>query len=244
MLRTTGEKRTFRHNLQLAILLSTAAGFINAAGLVAFSVLTTNITGHAANLALDLLNDNFRGLRLGLFWLFLFFAGTFLSAWYVGWSGRNARFAYAIPLFVELIALLYIAFYGIRNEVGPDLETVFPGMLLFIMGLQNGMVSVISNAIVRTTHLTGIVTDLGIAVASLVHSRFKLTRRLKQRLILRSGIILFFIGGGILGAFCFAAWSYEAFFVPALLVFLTLVFDAFRRRVRILMHGFRGGKLR
>ena len=64
MLRHTGERRSFTHNLRLAILLSLNAGFINAAGFIAFAVLTTNVTGHAALLAVDMATGQFRAARM------------------------------------------------------------------------------------------------------------------------------------------------------------------------------------
>lgn len=238
MLRTTGQKRTFTHNLHLAILLSTAAGFINAAGLIAFSVLTTNVTGHAATFAQDLAIGDFAGLRLALMWLLLFFSGALFSAWYVGFQGRNARFAYSFPLFIEFLVLLYVAVNGFLYDGSVIKQEQFAGSLLFVMGVQNGLVTVISRSIVRTTHLTGIVTDLGIAVASLIHAKFKMSKGLKQRLVLRSLIILFFIAGGVVGAYTFIKYRYDAFYIPAVLVLITLLFDAFRRRVRMIMHNF------
>jgi uncharacterized membrane protein YoaK (UPF0700 family) len=48
MLRHLGNKRTYKHNVKLASLLGLTAGFVNAAGFLGFSVLTTNVTGHAA----------------------------------------------------------------------------------------------------------------------------------------------------------------------------------------------------
>jgi hypothetical protein len=48
MLRHLGTRRAYGHNVKIAALLSLTAGFVNAAGFLSFSVLTTNITGHAA----------------------------------------------------------------------------------------------------------------------------------------------------------------------------------------------------
>ena len=112
MLRHTGHKRSFRHNIRLATLLCLNAGFINAAGFLAFSVLTTNVTGHAALLAVDIATKNFRATRMVALWLFLFFAGAFLSGFYISKVGRNKSFAYTVPIGFIIMVLLFVAVFG------------------------------------------------------------------------------------------------------------------------------------
>src|SRR5258707_319163 len=104
MLRHTGQKRSFRHNLRLAVLLCLNAGFINAAGYLAFKVLTTNVTGHAALFAVDIATSDLRSARMVALWLFLFLAGAFASGLYISMVGRNKAFTYVVPiLFIILI---------------------------------------------------------------------------------------------------------------------------------------------
>jgi len=170
MLRHTGQKRSYRHNMRLAILLCLNAGFINAAGFLAFSVLTTNVTGHAALLAVNMATMNFRATRMVALWLFLFLAGAFLSSFYISAVGRNKSFAYTMPIVFIIVVLLFVAFFGHHyNNTLPETE-YFAGSLLFSMGIQNAMVSMISGSVVRTTHLTGMFTDLGIDLSEAVHS--------------------------------------------------------------------------
>src|SRR5690606_38706453 len=114
----------------------------------------------------------------------------------------------------------------------------FAGSLLFAMGIQNALVSVVSRSVVRTTHLTGIMTDFGIALAEAVRNRFQLTKNLRQRLLLHINIIITFLLGGVLGAFSFSAFGYYAFFIPAGIVLFVIFFDAFRMRVLMIRHHF------
>ena len=100
MLRHTGQKRSYTHNIRLAVLLCLNAGFINAAGFVAFSVLTTNVTGHAALLAVNIASGQLRSTRMIALWLFLFLAGAFLSSLYISQVGRNKLFANTMPLYL------------------------------------------------------------------------------------------------------------------------------------------------
>lgn len=234
MLRHTGTRRTFSHNLRLAVLLSTTAGFVNAAGLVAFAVLTTNITGHAAELAVSTSTGDWRLVKLGALGLLLFLAGAFFSSWYIGKMGRHRRFVYSVPLLIELSVLVYIAFYGQGYDEGTAVPEHYAGALLFVMGMQNALVSVVSRSVVRTTHLTGMVTDFGIALAELVRKKLKAGTSLRQRLTLHISIIFFFLFGGYCGAMAMAHYSYPSFLIPAGLILFTMLYDVFRMRILLI----------
>jgi uncharacterized membrane protein YoaK (UPF0700 family)/anti-anti-sigma regulatory factor len=58
------------------------------------------------------------------------------------------------------------------------------GIAAFAMGLQNATITRISGAVVRTTHLTGVVTDLGLELVQLFHwwrDKLKADRAFRQR---------------------------------------------------------------
>jgi len=238
MLRHTGQKRSYRHNMRLAILLCLNAGFINAAGFLAFSVLTTNVTGHAALLAVNMATMNFRATRMVALWLFLFLAGAFLSSFYISAVGRNKSFAYTMPIVFIIVVLLFVAFFGHHyNNTLPETE-YFAGSLLFSMGIQNAMVSMISGSVVRTTHLTGMFTDLGIDLSEAVHSFRTPNAITKRRIILRLAIISSFLLGGILGSFMFLQIRFAAFYAPVGILVIALFYDYFR--IKITRAIFRG----
>src|ERR1700729_1341373 len=106
MLTHIGTKRTHSHNVRLASLLGIAAGFVNASGFLAFGVLTTNVTGHAALFAERLAMDDWKTARVVALWMFLFLAGAFLSSLIVSFIGRNQRFSYLVPMLIEMSILL------------------------------------------------------------------------------------------------------------------------------------------
>ncbi|SEN09770.1 Uncharacterized membrane protein YoaK, UPF0700 family [bacterium A37T11] len=237
MLRHIGVKRTFEHNLRLAGLLSFTAGFTNVAGVLAFSVLTTNVTGHAATLALELSQGEFRTARMIALWLSLFLSGAFLSSLYVTIQGRQRRTVYIVPLLVEMSILLIVAIYGHTYDGSLSMKEVFAGSLLFAMGAQNALVSMISGSVVRTTHLTGMFTDLGIGLSEALVAKV-VSKPLRNKLYLYLTIILVFLSGGMLGTYCFSAWSYHSFFVPAGLVLVILFYDAFRKSILLMKHHY------
>jgi uncharacterized membrane protein YoaK (UPF0700 family) len=84
----------------------------------------------------------------------------------------------------------HFAFFGDNFILAAP--NVLAYLLLFAMGLQNSLVTSISNATVRTTHITGLFTDLGIELSQLFFYKLKEQReRLISSIKLRFTIISF-----------------------------------------------------
>jgi uncharacterized membrane protein YoaK (UPF0700 family) len=237
MLRHLGTKRTYAHNVKLASLLCVTAGFVNAAGFLGFAVLTTNVTGHAALFAERIAMQDWKTARVVALWMFLFLAGAFISSVIVSFIGRNQRFSYVIPILIEIAILLGVAVFGYKYDQSLVAKEIFAGSLLFAMGLQNSLVSIVSGSVVRTTHLTGTFTDLGIELGQIIQKSTADKAALKTRIKLRSAIIFFFMCGALGGAYLFRYLSFHAFFIPLAILVFTLLSDVYRIRVkRYYMH--------
>lgn len=236
MLRHTGRKRNYKHNLRLAVLLCFTAGMVNAAGLFAFSVLTTNVTGHAALLAQKLATGDLRAARMVGLWLLLFLGGAFFSSFCMG---QKQKKGYAIPIVIEIIILVLVGSFGHTFDHSIIKTEYFAGSLLFAMGMQNALVSTISGNVVRTTHLTGMFTDLGIDLYQLIAAPAKSMGGVQRKIVLRLVIIFFFLAGGIAGGFMFLQMSYATFYLPVLLLITAIFYDTFRVRFSKMVHRFR-----
>ncbi|MEO6686329.1 MAG: YoaK family protein [Dyadobacter sp.] len=232
MFRHSGTHRTPNHNLKLATLLGLTAGFVNAEGFRGFSVLTTNITGHAALLAEGIAQQNWQNAQVVVLWMLLFLAGAFTSGLFLSFFSTNHRYSYAIPIIIEIIILVFSALYGYKYDGTILSQTVFAGSLLFAMGLQNALVSLVSGSVVRTTHLTGIFTDLGIELAQLVNTRYQDREILYSKIKLKSFIIGSFMSGAIAGAYLFQRIGFPSFFVPVVILTFVLLYDIFRINIR------------
>jgi uncharacterized membrane protein YoaK (UPF0700 family) len=208
------------------------AGFVNAAGFLAFAVLTTNVTGHAALFAERIALEDWRTARIVALWMFSFLAGAFFSSLIVSQVGRNQRFSYVLPILIEIAILLMVALLGYKYDNGLIKKEIFAGSLLFSMGMQNALVSMISGSVVRTTHLTGTFTDLGIELAQLFQKNKDSRPVLLSGIKLRSAIIFFFLVGAVGGAYLFKRLHFYSFFVPVVLLFITLMYDVFRITVK------------
>lgn len=231
MFRHKGKARTLSHNLRIASLLSFVAGLVNVAGFLAVQKLTTNVTGHFAFFVDEIFKLNFsEGLHYFLFILF-FFLGSFCSGLLIELVTKiDERFIYRIPVMIECLILFSVALFG--AYLVPTSPNAIAYALLFAMGLQNSLVTAISNSIVRTTHLTGLFTDLGIEISQLFFYKLK---EQKQRLIssikLRLTIISFFFIGGIAGGIFYSGMGLHVLIIAGVLLVLGLVYDGVKLRV-------------
>jgi len=232
MFRHLGEKRTAKHNLRLTVLLGLTAGFVNAEGFLGFSVLTTNVTGHAALFAERVALQDWNTTQVIALWMFLFFAGAFFSSLVISLIGQNQQFSYLLPVIVEIIILLVTALYGHQYNGTLLSKEFFAGSLLFAMGLQNALVTVVSGAAVRTTHLTGTFTDLGIELAQLFRSEAKEKLIIKQKIKLHFSIIFFFMAGAVGGGYLFQRLSFYCFFAPVIILIFALTYDILRIKAK------------
>lgn len=231
MFRHRGNKRTFRHNLQIASLLSFVAGIVNVTAFFFVQRLTTNVTGHFAFFADEVAKNNLNVAIVYLLYILSFFLGAFMSNALVELvSLRNIRYSNMIPITLEIIILSGIALWGPVIVVkSADLVAC---CLLFAMGLQNALVTKISNSVVRTTHLTGLFTDLGIELSQLFFWKKKeQLKKLRSSIQLRLAIISFFFLGCIAGGTLYALYGIPALLLAALCLGGGLIFDQLKMRV-------------
>ncbi|MBS1652692.1 MAG: DUF1275 domain-containing protein [Bacteroidetes bacterium] len=228
MFRHHGKYRTYKHNLSIASLLSFVAGVVNVVGFLAVQKLTTNVTGHFAYFVDEVFKLNFLNGVVYFLYIFFFFLGAFISSLLVEIVYKKSeKYVYIIPALAEAFILIYIGFFGeFHISTSPD---VIVYSLLFAMGLQNSLVTSISNATVRTTHLTGLFTDLGIEIAQLLFSKFKKQKyKLVSSIKLRFTIIAFFFFGGIFGGIFYSKIGLNLLIVAAVLLIIGVFFDSLK----------------
>lgn len=246
MLKHQGRRRTFAHNLRLASLLSLVAGIVNSTGLLALGTLVTNVTGHFAFFSEQFFLHHYEKAGIFLLFIFFFFAGAFCCGILIESLSRRYtyRIASAVPLLIEAVLLTGIA--GAGDQLlgkGMIFITALSCILLFAMGLQNALVTKVSQSVVRTTHLTGLFTDLGIELAQLVTNRKGAERLvLRRSLLLKWMIIVFFFAGCITGGFAFRYVQLRALYIAVGVLFFTLWYDRLLFRYYFLLRSM--GKLK
>lgn len=235
-----GKSRTYAHNLKIASLLSFVAGAVNVAGFLSVAQLTTNVTGHFAFFVDEVFKLNFSGSAVFFLYILFFFLGAFSSSLITEIiSRRGERYVFVVPTLIEVIILLAIGSFGMMlKEFSPN---VIACSLLFAMGLQNSLVTRISGALVRTTHLTGLFTDMGIEISQLFFYREPEQRkRLLSTIRLRLRIISFFFFGGVFGGVFYGRFGLAVLLVPAVLLLMGLLYDSVKYKVLTWSRSHRG----
>lgn len=236
MFRHKGKNRTFAHDLRLATLLSFVAGLVNITGLLALKTLTTNVTGHFAYFAEEMMKHEYSAAITFLVFTLFFLFGSFLSSFLEELiSIRNPQLSHLFPITLEMFILIAISFFGTNLGLGSFGGKLTAFFLLFAMGIQNSLVTNISKSIVRTTHLTGLFTDLGIELSQLFFYRKpEEVKKLKTSIYLRLSIITFFFIGCFSGGIIYQTLEIKTLFVAAFFLLIAQWYDFFRLKFHLI----------
>nr|WP_314420328.1 YoaK family protein [uncultured Erwinia sp.] len=218
--------RTHNEDRNLALLLATTAGILNAMALGAFGIFPSHMSGNTSQISSEVSNSDLGDLSFLAAIIIAFVVGSMASRMLVISGIRNnIRTIFSIILLLEGIALammsLFEKFY--YSHANNREVIVFLG---FLMGLHNSTSTQLSNGRVRSTHITGTLTDAGIALGSLlcVSLRRDPSRDLRghsSQLFTHLVTIVSFLGGGICGLLLFQLFGFNS--MIAMGIFLTLV---------------------
>jgi len=194
-----------------AFFLALAAGAVNAIALLGFNHQgVSHLSGISTQIGIDVSTTNFSAAtHLGLMVL-SFALGASISGLVVGSEPLKLRRGYSVCLFGEAALLLGAMWLlGGGSIAGQYIAAA-------ACGLQNAMTSTFTGAVVRTTHVTGIITDLGVSFGLWLRGESAGQRRLVICLVLIAGFIL----GGLVGALSFGWWGYNGLVLPAVVILL------------------------
>ncbi len=214
MLISTDQARSFSADSRLACTLAAVAGALNTVAFEIVGFFSANMTGNVSSLSDHLAKANFSAGFFFLSIIVIFITGSACSALIINMGRRKSiRAIYAFNILCEGALLVSL---GILESW---FTLLLPGVILvlclsFLMGLQNAVVTRISNARVRTTHVSGTATDIGIELAML----FDVLRRKEspadapvylERLRLHVSTLLSFLFGGVAGIGLFKLLGYN-----------------------------------
>ena len=195
------------------------AGIINVVGLLGFEhQAVTHLTGTTSLLAAAVAASDAASVLHFAIIIGSFVGGTVLSGFLIQDSTLKLRRRYGVALLLESLMLCGAVLLLQRHSDG--------GVYLAsgACGLQNAMVSTYSGAVVRTTHLSGMFTDLGISLGHALRGLPVDMLRLRLCFL----IISAFFSGGVAGAFCFHRLGYSTLLIPAALTGLTALLYGLR----------------
>jgi uncharacterized membrane protein YoaK (UPF0700 family) len=217
--RLTGRKRTAVSNRHLGFVLAFVAGAVNAGGFLAVRQYTSHMTGIVSAMADNLVLGSYALVWAGAGALLSFLTGAACSAVMINHARRRQIHSeYALPLLVEAFLLLCFGVLGVLGVWLSSINGLFVPttvlLLCFVMGLQNAVITKISRAEIRTTHITGIMTDIGIELGKLLYWNAAglppqhRVRADRSRLRMLCLLAAFFFCGGVIGALGFEHVGY------------------------------------
>lgn len=186
--------------------LAFVAGSVNVVGIVGFQhQAVTHLTGNTSSLGAAIANGDISSAAHFLAVIGAFVAGASLSGFIIQDSTLRLRRRYGfVLLLVSLLLFASAHLLQVRSSFGLYLAAC-------ASGLQNAMVTTYSGSVVRTTHVSGMFTDLGIFVGHALRGIPIETRRLRLSIVVITGFLL----GGMAGAVAFQMFAYAALFMPA-----------------------------
>ena len=187
-------------------LLACVAGMVNVVGYLSFEQqAVTHLTGTTTLLGEAVAKRDLHAISRLAGVALAFMAGAALSGMIVQDSTLKLGRRYGVALVLEsLLLFAAIPLFMQGRLAGPLLAAM-------ACGLQNAMATTYSGAVIRTSHLSGMFTDLGIGLG---HALRGLPLQ-KRRLMLCGLIIAGFFTGAVLGALLFMHFGYRALAVPA-----------------------------
>lgn len=193
-------------------LLAACAGCINAAGLIGLHhQALSHMSGTAAILGAEVARAQYGAVGHALLILACFFLGCVLSGVIVREKTLQLGRRYGVALVCEALLLFAATYLLVHGQVAGD------HLAAMACGLQNAMATSYSGAVIRTTHITGIITDLGIAAGSALRRDKVDLRRVGLYLVLTAG----FVGGSVLGGLGYVAIGFYTLLFPAVLTGVT-----------------------
>ncbi|CAE7279151.1 unnamed protein product [Symbiodinium natans] len=224
------------------------AGIIDVGSIKAFDVPTTHVTGNTAKLGLFLENESVAGVggeqakQMGFCVLFFglgsFLCGLIIPKTQIHFGGKGL---YGTALIAECVLLLCAKFWP-NHEYAPYWAAM-------AAGLQNAMCTMHFGAIVRTTHVTGTMTDIGstsgravmLCVRRFFHKEGSGTQLLdeaelhidKKKLMVLVPLYMSFFLGCVIGAGLYRTMQEDVFLIPAVVTgVLGLVYSTLRETLK------------
>lgn len=193
-------------------MLALSAGLINAVAFSGFSHnAVTHVTGTVTKSAIALASGDFTAYFLSTGLILAFGAGAMISGIIVGNEHLRMGRRYGLALILESSLLLFSYYLFSRNIKEGEL------FASAACGLQNAMVATYSGNAIRTTHMTGVVSDLGSIVGNFIARR----RVDPRQFFLLSIVFIHFYSGAMIGTALFKTFAFGAILAPTALTFVT-----------------------
>ena len=244
------EAHSFTQQARLAITLAWVAGYTNILSILTCGHVTSHVSGTTSDLGREIAEGAWPVAGFALFLLATFVFGAALSGFCTELGRRRGwESIYVFPMTLQALLLAVFALGVELHEAGAG-RVIESGAALYwmtgvasmAMGLQNATITRISSGVVRTTHVTGVLTDLGLELVQFFwhvrderelgngRSRALLGHISAKRLALLASIMGSFALGAGLGTLAFESFPRPSM-VPPVLFLLWIIYQDIRRPI-------------
>ncbi len=249
-------RRTHTEDRHLALVLATTAGILNAMALGAFGFFPSHMSGNTSQLSSEVSNSDMGDVILLSAIIGAFVIGSATSR-LLAISGikNNIRTIFSLILLMEgvlliLTSLFEIMFFSLQNNH----EIIV--FLSFLMGIHNSTSTQLSNGRVRSTHITGTLTDAGISLSDVIATLLrrdpsKQIKAQRSQFITHSVTIMSFLIGGITGLLLYKQFGFNSMTAVGIFIVVisigsitTTIWRAKRRAVSSACYGWFGRRTR
>lgn len=221
------KNRALKEQLTLGGTMAFFAGMVNVTAFLAFYVFSSNVTGYYAILGAEIADGNVYQIAIVFTWIFLFLTGSFVASLIVNrYKKRKKYIAFTLVVVIEILCLFAVGCYGVNFYAETLSETeVLVALMLFSMGLQNGMTSSISKFAVKTTHLTGATTDLGVLLAMLTQKSNRNNHSVIAKTKLLGITAISYLMGAVFSGLVYFEIGFYVLYITCALLFFVLIFN-------------------
>ncbi|MBO9666000.1 MAG: DUF1275 domain-containing protein [Bdellovibrio sp.] len=212
-----------KSNIAIWMAMAFQAGVINIGAFMACHRFVSHVTGFATFFGHEVSRGN-RTQAWGMLVVPLFFLiGAMISGQLVDLRLKLHKkpkyyLSFGFIFFLTLVVFFggISGFFGVFGEpLAAYRDYALLIILCLICGIQNGTITTVSRSVIRTTHLTGITTDLGLGIVRILHrKRLEHMENEGKANLMRVGIISSFGAGSVVGGFIFKYFGYAGFLAP------------------------------
>ncbi|MBW9401290.1 DUF1275 domain-containing protein [Leclercia sp. EC_58] len=232
------KERTHQEDRRLALWLATSAGLLNAIALGAFGFFPSHMTGNTSQFSSEVSSTDLNDIIFFATIILSFVTGAIIARIIVLWGiMHNVRLIFCQVLFIEGLLLAGVSLHEIYFHTFTTNREIIV-FLCGLMGIHNSTSTQLSGGRVRSTHITGTLTDAGISLASVVVAMLrrdysKDTAAQRSQLTTHLTTLFSFITGGIAGLILFRGFGFNAMLALGIMLVFVAAFSIITTSLRV-----------
>jgi uncharacterized membrane protein YoaK (UPF0700 family) len=231
MVESLRQNKALLERVILAMVLPGVAGAVNAAGFFAVGSYTSHVTGNVARIGDELASGHLWLAVRAAILVAAFFLGALISTLLILHGRRAGGSPYWRALLAECALVFVFATVSVGSEHRAHLNSLeMTALICVAMGVQNAMVTKLSGAAVRNTHMTGITTDIGIEFGRILYDLLHPEERSvvqRRRLRLHVAVLVSFLSGATVGPALYLVFGHLGMLVPCAVLLALAAFDGY-----------------